>query len=178
MIISLEEEEQEELQDVAQNVVTLDGEVMAVNGRILAGHQQWQSPTGATASAAGLTPFDPALYAQGGIKGFRRPPSVTSVCSCTCYGTSDSKAGFFGGRGRQSRSGVGGGQAGGRRTSRGQQRVRRKRGFAIVRFFRRLLGLASGSSDHSADSADANFYDEETQSISNYQRYAIKRVSM
>ena len=28
----------EELQDVSQNVVTLDGEVMAVNGRILAGH--------------------------------------------------------------------------------------------------------------------------------------------
>ena len=28
----------EELQDVSQNVVTLEGEVMAVNGRILAGH--------------------------------------------------------------------------------------------------------------------------------------------
>lgn len=31
---------QEELQDVSQNVITLDGEVMAVNGRILAGHNQ------------------------------------------------------------------------------------------------------------------------------------------
>ena len=41
MILSLEDEEdQEELQDVAQNVVTLDGEVMAVNGRVLSGHGQ------------------------------------------------------------------------------------------------------------------------------------------
>jgi hypothetical protein len=39
MILSLEDEEdQEELQDAAQNVVTLDGEVMAVNGRVLSGH--------------------------------------------------------------------------------------------------------------------------------------------
>jgi hypothetical protein len=30
--------QEEELQGVSQNVVTLDGEVMAVNGRILAGH--------------------------------------------------------------------------------------------------------------------------------------------
>ena len=39
MILSLEDEEdQGELQDVAQNVVTLDGEVMAVNGKVLSGH--------------------------------------------------------------------------------------------------------------------------------------------
>ena len=41
MILSLEDEEdQEELQDATQNVVTLDGEVMAVNGRVLSGHAQ------------------------------------------------------------------------------------------------------------------------------------------
>merc|ERR1711988_1117988 len=63
MILSLEDEEdQEELQDVAQNVVTLDGEVMAVNGRVLSGHGQLD---------------------QGG-----QEADAVSVCSCTCYGTS------------------------------------------------------------------------------------------
>merc|ERR1711935_278156 len=38
MILSLEDEE--DLQDMHQNVVTLDGEVMAVNGRVLSGHGQ------------------------------------------------------------------------------------------------------------------------------------------
>ncbi len=59
MILSLEDEEdQEELQDAAQNVVTLDGEVMAVNGRVMSEHK-----------------FNPG-----------REPDAASVCSCTCYG--------------------------------------------------------------------------------------------
>jgi len=62
MILSLEDDEdQEELQDVAQNVVTLDGEVMAVNGRVLSGHQLEHK-------------FNPG-----------REPDAASVCSCTCY---------------------------------------------------------------------------------------------
>merc|ERR1712141_176097 len=69
MILSLEEEEEEEeLQDAAQNVVTLDGEVMAVNGRVLAGHGQLDRK------------FNPG-----------REPDAVSVCSCTCYGASTSK---------------------------------------------------------------------------------------
>ena len=43
--------------------VTLDGEVMAVNGKVLAGHQQ----------------FDRQFNAG-------REPDAASVCSCTCYG--------------------------------------------------------------------------------------------
>ena len=149
MIISLEEEEQEELQDVAQNVVTLDGEVMAVNGRILAGHQVGPA----------VAPFDPAVYAQGGSKRFRKQPDVASVCSCTCYGVSESKTAS--------------------RTRKHSQRGRRKRGLRVQirRFFRRLLGLTGQGSDAS-DSADGNFYDEETQSISNCHRFAVKRASM
>merc|ERR1712083_198721 len=62
MILSLEDEEdQGELQDVTQNVVTLDGEVMAVNGRVLSGHGQLD---------------------QG------KESDAVSVCSCTCYGAS------------------------------------------------------------------------------------------
>ena len=44
---------QEELQDVSQNVVTLDGEVMAVNGRILAGHS---AANGRSLLAIGIEP--------------------------------------------------------------------------------------------------------------------------
>lgn len=66
MILSLEDEEdQEELQDMHQNVVTLDGEVMAVNGRVLSGHGQLDQK------------FNPG-----------QEPDAVSVCSCTCYGTS------------------------------------------------------------------------------------------
>jgi len=68
MILSLEDEEdQEELQDAAQNVVTLDGEVMAVNGRVLSGHNDMNHK------------FKTGLE-----------PDAASVCSCTCYGTSGS----------------------------------------------------------------------------------------
>lgn len=38
MILSLEEEEEDDLQNAGQ-VVTLDGEIMAVNGRVLTGQQ-------------------------------------------------------------------------------------------------------------------------------------------
>ena len=45
-------------------MVTLDGEVMAVNGRVLSGHAQLEHK------------FNPG-----------REPDAASVCSCTCYGT-------------------------------------------------------------------------------------------
>ena len=69
MIISLEEEEdQQDLHDAAQNVVTLDDEVqLAVNGRAGAGG----GGGAASGNAAALAPFDPAAY-LGGNGGFRQ----------------------------------------------------------------------------------------------------------
>ncbi|XP_071552418.1 two pore potassium channel protein sup-9-like [Panulirus ornatus] len=56
-----------EMQDASQSVVTLDGELMAINGKILAGTQQEAAELAADQRAAGSY------------------TSITTVCSCTCY---------------------------------------------------------------------------------------------
>lgn len=108
---------------MAQNVVTLDGEVMAVNGKVLAGHAQLDRK------------FNPG-----------REPDAVSVCSCTCYGVIK------------------------------KDKSQRK----LPLFWRLLNGTSNmlGCGDLSmVTNDDSNFYDEETQSISNHTRFAVKRAS-
>ena len=108
---------------MAQNVVTLDGEVMAVNGKVLAGHAQLDRK------------FNPG-----------REPDAVSVCSCTCYGV-----------------------------------IKKDKSQRKLPLFWRLLNGTSkmlGCGDLSmVTNDDSNFYDEETQSISNHTRFAVKRAS-
>ncbi|QQP52240.1 Uncharacterized protein FKW44_004329, partial [Caligus rogercresseyi] len=141
MTLSLEEEEQEEeLQDVSQNVVTLDGEVMAVNGRVLAGHSVQASDD---------------LYSS--------PSSENvSVCSCTCYGDSSTSASHW--RSRRSKKG--------RRSQMEPVLMRKRRvGWNHWNPFVALGCIQKEQED------DGNYYDEETQSINNYTRFAVKRSS-
>ncbi|XP_040564664.1 two pore potassium channel protein sup-9 [Lepeophtheirus salmonis] len=143
MTLSLEEEEQEEeLQDVSQNVVTLDGEVMAVNGRVLAGHS--------------IDTSNHNLYSSASSEN-------VSVCSCTCYGESSNwKTRRF--------------KKSSRRTRRGNESylmsMRRKR--KCNEWWNPLIALGCVQRE---EEDDGNYYDEETQSINNYTRFAVKRSS-
>ena len=162
MILSLEEEEQDELQDVAQNVVTLDEEVMAANGRVLAGTR------------------------GGPVKDLfaKQKDDVASVCSCTCYGNKPKKDALSIIRMKNRKD---------KRASETEIRdkcrinnlrtrvegrdSRRKvsRSARFWRFVLRIFGFRRYQNSHSDDS---NYYDEETQSISNYTRYGVKRASL
>eukprot|EP00095_Tigriopus_kingsejongensis_P002013 maker-scaffold419_size176504-snap-gene-0.33 protein:Tk02013 transcript:maker-scaffold419_size176504-snap-gene-0.33-mRNA-1 annotation:"two pore potassium channel protein sup-9" len=135
MILSLEEDEQEDLQDGTHNMLTLDGELLAVNGRMLAGQQM-------------VATSERNLFAAA------NKPETASICSCTCYG---------------GRSGTGTGVNG--PGSRGRKRM--SPGARALGCMGRILGCKE--SLHEFD--EENFYDAETQSISNYARYAIKRAS-
>ena len=128
-----EEEEEEELQDAAQNVVTLDGEVMAVNGRILAGHHQAHNRT-----------FNPG-----------REPDAVSVCSCTCYGTKQKE----------------------KIQRKGTVVVVRRAKPVYIRLWNRLIRRLGCADASGPSSEDGNYYDEETQSINNHARFAVKRAS-
>jgi hypothetical protein len=141
MILSLEEEEEEELQDAAHNVVTLDGEIMAVNGRILAGRK-----------------FNPGLE-----------PDAVSVCSCTCYGNKSSKDGNKTIFKQQQSLKRGGKQTGSSRRNPNQRPI-------YIRIWNGILRFVGFPDPDSTDS-DGNYYDEETQSINNYARFAVKRAS-
>lgn len=158
MILSLEEDETDDGGDAAaNNIVNLDGEMLGMNGRILTGggHLVATSERNLVAAVA-------------------KEADTASVCSCTCYG-------------QKSRSGGGGG--GGNVTSQGGSRKRRKEvneDGELVDVMQpqaassRLLWCAGKifgcrESMHNLDGE--NFYDEETQSISNYTRFAVKRAS-
>ena len=163
MTLTLEEDNQEELQDVAQNVVTLDGEEIAVNGRVLAGTR------------------------GGPPKGLftKQEEDVASVCSCTCYGNKPKKdpsreirlKNRKGKRASESEF-----RNSCRTTSKLRTRVegrdsRRKIG-RIARFWRFVLRIFGFRRYQNSHSDDSNYYDEETQSISNYVRYHVKRASL
>ena len=136
MILSLEEDEEEfDLQDVTQNVHTLDDEVMAISGPALS-----------------------RLYAL-------RQPETVSVCSCTCYGSSSTNKRFLFGSKKKRKSKR-------QRALSTSVPLQRSAWQKLVRFV--TFRWRSSSSEGS----DENFYDEETQSISNYKRFAIKRNSM
>ena len=160
MILSLEEDEQEELQDVAQNVITVDEEVIAANGRLRGGP----------------------------LKGLftKQEADVASVCSCTCYGNKPKKdperlirMKNRKGRNRDSESDTTRNTC---RLNNVRTRIEGRdsrrpisRWSRFWRFVLRIFGFRHYNSSHSDDS---NYYDEETQSISNYARYAVKRASL
>ena len=160
MILSLEEDEQEELQDVAQNVVTVDEEVIAANGRL-----------------RGVIP----------VKGLftKQEADVASVCSCTCYGNKPKKDPVRLIRMKKRKGGQGDSESEMRdacklnnvRTRIEGRDSRRPitRCARLWRFVLRIFGFRRYQNSHSDDS---NYYDEETQSISNYARYAVKRASL
>ena len=128
MILSLEEDKEEfDLQDVTQNVITVDDEYL--NGPMLARRL--------------------AL----------RQPETVSVCSCTCYPGSS--------RDRKSKqmSAVAG--SGGRR----------KKGKKSVKWWQRIWFKWTRSRNN-FDENDDHFLDEETMSISNAKKNAIKRNSL
>ena len=162
MTLTLEEDNQEELQDVAQNVVTLDGEEIAVNGRVLAGTRGAPSKD---------------LFAK-------KEEDVASVCSCTCYGNKPKKDPSREIR-LKTRRGKRASESELRnscRTDNLRTRVegrdsRRKisRSARFWRFVLRIFGFRRYQNSHSDDS---NYYDEETQSISNYAKYSVKRASL
>ena len=54
------------MQDASQSVVTLDGELMAVNGKLLAANHDLLTSAGGGHIASSYS-------------------SINSVCSCTCY---------------------------------------------------------------------------------------------
>ena len=162
MILSLEEDEQEELQDVAQNVVTLDEEYVAANGRVLSG-------------------------SRGGAKGLFTTPEadVASVCSCTCYGNKPKKDPSRSIRLKNRKGQQHVSESETRDSCRlnnlrtrveGRDTRRTKSRCALcLSFVFRIFGFRRYQNSHSDDS---NYYDEETQSISNYARYAVKRASL
>ena len=165
MILSLEEDEQEELQDVAQGVVTLDGELMAVNGRVLAGN----------AAAAGLD--SKTLYGK-------KEPDVASVCSCTCYGNKPKKdptrkrriIPLKGKRNPKYETEI---RSGCRINDLRTGAVTTARPiFRTNRFLRSILRIFGFRRYQGSYSDDSNYYDEETQSISNIARHAVKRSSL
>ena len=173
MILSLEEDETDDGGDAAgaNNIVNLDGEILGMNGRVLTGggHLVATSERNLVAAVA-------------------READTASVCSCTCYG----------GQSKSSRNGGGGSGNNppqGKRGWREQKRVLKKElvttedGEEVIEVVRsvepqgtssRLLWCAGKifgcrESMHNLDGE--NFYDEETQSISNYTRFAVKRAS-
>ena len=90
---------------------------------------------------------------------FSKTFSSLSVCSCTCYGSSS-------------------------KSSKDQHRrmstTKLPRNYKpwYSRFWQRLF-RKFGCQDFSGfNSDDGNYYDEETQSISNHARFAIKRASL
>lgn len=83
-------------------------------------------------------------------------PDSVSVCSCTCYGARSSSRGG--------------------RTTRGRGRGRRRREKGLAQRVCLCLGKTFGCGEELDNNSD-NFYDEETQSISNYARLAVKRAS-
>ena len=158
MILSLEEDEQEELQDCAQNVVTLDEEVeLAANGRVLPGGR--------------------------GVKGlFTKPEAdVASVCSCTCYGNKPKKDPTKLIRLKNRKNGDTESRANCRLNNlrtRIEGRDSRRPISRYTRFWRFVLRLFGFRRYQGSHSDDSNYFDEETQSISNYARYAVKRASL
>jgi len=167
MILSLEEDEQEELQDVAQNVVTLDGEMMAVNGRVLAGH--------APCAGGGLD-------TQGAYG--KQDPDLASVCSCTCYGNKPkkdhSKHRWTQRRRRNRERGGESGESGGvGEIQSGPCRTRRQHGALRHNWvWRFIMGIFGFRNYQNSRSSDSNYFDEETQSISNIAKFSVKRSSL
>ena len=132
MILSLEEEDPDD--DLADNVMTLDGELMAVNGRVLSG-QQFVATSERNICAAANAQKDTA-----------------SVCSCTCYGRR---------------------RTGGNKSQQNPNQQQRSSGTKMLW----CVGKMFGCRESVTNIDEENFYDAETQSISNYTRYAVKRAS-
>ena len=151
MILSLEEDEEDNLHDADQNIMTLDGELMMSNGRVLPTNPRMVTATSERnlcAAAAG------------------NEPDKASVCSCTCYGRSSRHAG----QQQQQLDRVGdaaaaGGGVGGGNGGRASLRVLW------------CVGKMFGCRESVTHLDEENFYDAETQSISNYARFAVKRAS-
>ncbi|XP_059099720.1 two pore potassium channel protein sup-9-like [Tigriopus californicus] len=158
MILSLEEDEQEDLVDQA-NILTLDGELMVATGAL--------DPNG-----GGRRLFLPnqemAATSERNLFAAANKADTTSVCSCTCYG-----------RVGQSGQPVNA-TLGNVNLASETNRTNGFRGPTWRRSTARALGFVGrifGCKENLQEFDDENFYDEETQSISNYARYAIKRAS-
>lgn len=71
----------EELQSASHHVLTLDGEVMAVNGKLLAGHMPISNDTDDCVSVCSCTCLgatNSELLDSSGYQGYR-PPSITKT---------------------------------------------------------------------------------------------------
>jgi len=163
MMLSLEEDKEDNddlIGGGAQNIMTLDGEIMALNGRVL---------TGQMADATSERDIVRAVA-----------DDRASVCSCTCYGRSTARSRA----GDDERNGSGGDRD--HRTDGGEESGRRPDGSSLSESSRQqppgrrmlwCLGRTFGCGESVQNLDEENFYDEETQSISNYARYAVKRAS-
>ncbi len=142
MILSLEEDEADDMKDADHHVVTLDGELLAVNGRVLAGQQL------AATSERNI------FVSSGGDE--LGGSDKTSICSCTCYGRSSAPTSTAAATESVSR-----------------RRPAKSRGRCSVWCLDKLFGCRESVTNIDEE----NFYDEETQSISNFAKYHVKRAS-